>query len=76
MMNDQVLGKEQMDQEVKELVIKEGLINGDMHNDSRSSQDTEESQRARMITVEEYSEEEIEEDMNAIDWDFAYSEVL
>ncbi len=28
------------------------------------------------MRVEDYSKEEIDEDLNAIDWDFAYDEVL
>jgi hypothetical protein len=30
----------------------------------------------RQLRVEDYSKVEIEEDMNSIDWDFAYNEVL
>ncbi len=28
------------------------------------------------MRVEDYTEEEIQEDINIVDWDFAYSEVL
>lgn len=28
------------------------------------------------MRVEDYTEEEIQEDINIVDWDFAYSEIL
>jgi hypothetical protein len=36
----------------------------------------EDEERKRLIRVEDYSKIEIEEDMNATDWEFAYKEVL
>ena len=29
-----------------------------------------------MLTIADYNDEEIEEDINGVDWDFAYNEVL
>lgn len=36
----------------------------------------EDELRRQQITVADYTEDEIEEDINGVDWDFAYNEIL
>lgn len=43
-----------------------------MAEEEEESKDEDEARRKRLI-VEDYTEEEIEKDMNAVDWDFAYT---
>jgi hypothetical protein len=44
--------------------------------DEESKEGDEDDQRRALLTVADYSQEEIDEDITSVDWDFAYNEVL
>jgi hypothetical protein len=50
----------------REAVAKEPLISPDEESKDGSPE----------LAVADYTEEEVEEDVNGIDWDFAYNEIL
>lgn len=64
---------EELESLVREKVINISLISTD--EEVKSGDDEDESRRKQM-TVEDYNEDEIDEDINGIDWDFAYNEIL
>ena len=64
----------ELDARARAQLLKEGLIYPE-EEDSKQEGD-EEATRKAQITVEDYTEEEIEEDINMVDWDFAYNEIL
>lgn len=55
--------------QAKELLSQESLRNED-------EEEEKEGDENGWVRVNDYSKEEIDEDLNAIDWDFAYKEVL
>jgi hypothetical protein len=45
--------------------------------DSNMDEGEDEDQvRQRLMRVDDYTEDEIQEDINLVDWDFAYGEIL
>ena len=44
---------------------------------SEDTKDEDEDEaRKKQLTVEDYTDQEIDQDTNEVDWDFAYSEIL
>ena len=58
----------------REQLESEPLINKDEEQQEEEGEDNQ--QKVSLMRVEDYTKEEIDEDMHAIDWEFAYSEVL
>ena len=65
-----------LEREARAYVISHGLIANNDDNEENKADESEEDALKRMITVEDYSEEEIEQDIAMVDWDFAYNEIL
>jgi hypothetical protein len=57
---------------VREVVISQPLISPD----EETKEGDEGEQGLSPLAVADYTEDEIEEDVNGIDWDFAYNEIL
>ena len=47
-----------------------------MNPDDYQNDDDEETARQKLMRVDDYTELEIQEDINMVDWDFAYNEIL
>ena len=45
-------------------------------NDEENKEESEEDRLKSLLRVDDYTEEELEQDLNGVDWDFAYSEIL
>jgi len=67
------LVEEEVDEKAREIILKQVLI--DFESECKEGED-EEEMRKNLMKVEGYSKVEIEEDMNTIDWDIAYQEVI
>lgn len=66
------LNEDQAEAEAKKLLVQSGLINRDMIN----LDDDEDVAIQKMMRVDDYTEEEIHDDIELVDWEFAYNEIL
>lgn len=73
--NNPNFDQEQVEKFARMVLIEEGLINLD-DGSKFESEEEETAHRQQLMTVEDYSEEEINEDINGVDWDYAYNEIL
>lgn len=65
--------EDELNERTKVLICKEELIS--MNSQEKGEEDEDELRR-RLMRVDDYSKHEIEEDMNSIDWELAYQEVI
>lgn len=71
-MDDSTLDQEGIDQAARKIMIEQGLLDP---KDFEGLED-EDAARQTAMRVDDYTEDEIQEDINIVDWDFAYSEIL
>lgn len=68
------LTDEQIEQFAKRVLIEEGLFK--FQPEKYETEEEETAARQQLMTVDDYTEDEIQEDINSVDWDYAYSEIL
>jgi hypothetical protein len=66
------LSGEDLEKLANKQLAKIGLID----TSEESKEEDEEELRRKQLTVQDYGDDEVEEDDNAIDWDFAFGEIL
>lgn len=76
------LEDEELEKEARAMIVRKGLISDsdvqEAQNEAASedSKDNEDDLFKKLMTVHDYSEEEVEQDIAQVDWDFAYNEIL
>lgn len=71
-----ILEEEQLEAETRKILIQNGLIDQETIKENMREDEDEDQVLQRLMKVEDYSEDEIQEDINLVDWDFAYNEIL